>query len=138
MAIPEVLLFDLGGVLVESAGLQELPRLLAAPMQPEDLRRKWLTSPAVGLFETGRCAEQEFAAAFIEEWELKLGRDEFLEEFRSWVRAPYAGTSCSRTCAADISWHASATRTQRTGCGYCEWTAWVPCSIVHSYRMRWV
>ncbi len=32
MAIPEVLLFDLGGVLVESAGLQELPRLLAAPM----------------------------------------------------------------------------------------------------------
>ena len=93
MAIPEVLLFDLGGVLVESAGLQELPRLLAAPMQPEDLRRKWLTSPAVGLFETGRCAEQEFAAAFIEEWGLELGRDEFLEEFRSWVRAPYAGTA---------------------------------------------
>ena len=79
------------GASLHVAGLQELPRLLAAPMQPEDLRRKWLTSPAVGLFETGRCAEQEFAAAFIEEWGLELGRDEFLEEFRSWVRAPYAG-----------------------------------------------
>ena len=67
MAIPEVLLFDLGGVLVESAGLQELPRLLAAPMEAEALRRKWLTSPAVGLFETGRCSEQEFAAVFIED-----------------------------------------------------------------------
>ena len=93
MAIPKVLLFDLGGVLVDFAGLQELPRLLATPMNPQDLRRKWANSPAVGLFETGRCSEREFAATFIEEWGLALGSDEFLDEFRLWVRAPYPETA---------------------------------------------
>ena len=31
MAIPKVLLFDLGGVLVDGAGLRELPGMLARP-----------------------------------------------------------------------------------------------------------
>jgi FMN phosphatase YigB (HAD superfamily) len=85
MAIPKVLLFDLGGVLVEWAGPRELPKLLAASMDPEDLRVKWATSPAVGQFETGRCSEQEFATAFIDEWGLRVDRDRFLEAFSSWV-----------------------------------------------------
>jgi glucose-1-phosphatase len=93
MAIPKVLLFDLGGVLVVSGGLQALPRLLPAPMPPEDLRRKWVTSPAVGLFEHGRCSEHEFAARFIEEWGLALDSSTFLEEFASWVTVPYAETA---------------------------------------------
>jgi HAD superfamily hydrolase (TIGR01509 family) len=93
MAIPKVLLFDLGGVLVEWAGPRELPKLLAASMDPEDLRVKWATSPAVGQFETGRCSEQEFATAFIDEWGLRVDRDRFLEAFSSWVVGPYAGTN---------------------------------------------
>ena len=93
MLIPRVLLFDLGGVLVVSGGLQALPRLLPAPIPPDDLRRKWAKSAAVALFEHGRCTEQEFAQLFIEEWGLRLGRDAFLEEFASWVPGPYAGTA---------------------------------------------
>ncbi len=93
MAIPKVLLFDLGGVLVDFAGMQELPKLLATPMHPEDLRRKWVGSPAVGRFETGRCSEHEFAAAFIGEWGLGRGADAFLDQFRLWVRAPYPETA---------------------------------------------
>jgi putative hydrolase of the HAD superfamily len=88
-----VLLFDLGGVLVDGAGLRELPRLLDRPMRPEDLRRKWVASPAVERFETGRCSSLEFAAAFIEEWGLTVEHDEFMEQFRSWVKAPYPGTA---------------------------------------------
>ena len=93
MAIPKVLLFDLGGVLVDGAGLRELPRMLARPMAPEDLRRKWVTSPAVKLFETGRCSSREFAAAFIDEWGLALEHDEFLTKFTAWVGAPYPETA---------------------------------------------
>lgn len=92
MTFPKVLLFDLGGVLVDGAGLRELPRLLDRPMPPEDLRRKWVASPSVARFETGQCSGHEFADAFIAEWGLTLQRDEFLRAFRSWVTAPYAGT----------------------------------------------
>ena len=94
MAIPKVLLFDLGGVLVDFAGLQELPRLLAAPMKPEDSAAQMGDTPRrSGFSRRAGARSSEFAAAFIEEWGLALGRDEFLEEFRSWVRAPYAGTA---------------------------------------------
>jgi glucose-1-phosphatase len=93
MAIPKVLLFDLGGVLVDGAGLRELPRMLPRPMTPEDLRRKWVTSPAVELFETGRCSSRDFAIAFIEEWGLAIEHDEFLTRFTAWVGAPYPETA---------------------------------------------
>src|ERR1700748_948206 len=93
VSIPEVLLFDLGGVLVESLGLSALPRLLPMPMAPADLRRKWIESPSVAQFETGRCTESQFAAAFIEEWDLRLSEGEFLAEFDSWVTGPYRETA---------------------------------------------
>lgn len=93
MARPKVLLFDLGGVLVDSAGLRELPAMLTFPMRAEDLRRKWVTSPAVERFETGRCSPDEFAAAFIEEWGLRLDSGAFIAQFASWVSAPFSGTA---------------------------------------------
>jgi putative hydrolase of the HAD superfamily len=93
MTVPKVLLFDLGGVLVDGAGLRELPRLLDRPMPPEELRRRWVASPSVARFETGQCSGPEFADAFIEEWELTLDRDAFLTQFRAWVGAPYPETA---------------------------------------------
>ncbi len=92
MPTPKVLLFDLGGVLVDASGLRELPQLLAEPMEREDLRRKWVSSPAVERFETGLCSREEFAAAFTQEWGLSLEPDDFIVRFRSWVGAPYPGT----------------------------------------------
>ena len=67
--------------------------MLARPMAPADLRRKWVSSPAVAQFETGRCSSREFAAAFIEEWGLAIGQDEFLTRFPAWVGAPYPETA---------------------------------------------
>jgi putative hydrolase of the HAD superfamily len=92
MAAPKVLLFDLGGVLVDATGLRELPPLLAEPMHPQDVRQKWVSSHAVGRFETGRCSKDEFATKFTEEWGLSLEPHDFIARFRSWVGAPYPGT----------------------------------------------
>ena len=61
-------------------------------MKREDLRRKWVTSPAVERFESGRCSKEEFAAAFTEEWGLSLEPEDFIARFRTWVGAPYPGT----------------------------------------------
>ncbi len=88
---PRVLLFDLGGVLVDAAGLRVLPRLLREPMPAAALRAKWMASPAVLRFEAGRCTPDEFAAAFVAEWGLDLEPSEFLVRFRAWVLGPYPG-----------------------------------------------
>jgi putative hydrolase of the HAD superfamily len=91
MISPNVLLFDLGGVLVENGGLGELQGLLGGSIEPGELRHRWVNSPSVGRFETGCCTGDEFAASFMEEWGLRLEPGEFLARFRAWVKAPYPG-----------------------------------------------
>lgn len=88
---PEVLLFDLGGVLVEIAIFEELPKLLSSSVERDEVRRRWLFSPAVQAFERGETGADAFIAAFIAEWGLKLGPAEFLAAYETWLRGPYPG-----------------------------------------------
>ncbi len=90
MAAPTVLLFDLGGVLVETVGLEQVRGLLGDGLSAEEVRRRWVTSPVIHSFERGECSAAEFAEAFIAEWHLAIGPDEFLARFRRWVIAPFA------------------------------------------------
>jgi putative hydrolase of the HAD superfamily len=85
-----VLVFDLGGVVVESTGLTALGRLLPQ-MHPVDIQARWLASQAVGQFERGAIAADEFARAFVAEWRLGLEPAEFLRQFASWVKGFYPG-----------------------------------------------
>lgn len=87
----EVVLFDLGGVLVD---VQGAPVMIGAAGEAvdEELWRRWLTSPAVRDFETGRTTPEEFGAAMVAEFDLEVGPDEFLEAFRDWPRGFYPGT----------------------------------------------
>lgn len=80
-----VLLFDLGGVVVESAGLATLERLLPQ-LGREEILARWLGSSAVSGFESGVISQEAFARAFLSEWPLGLEPAQFLEEFSSWVR----------------------------------------------------
>jgi len=81
---PSLLLFDLGGVLLENATFDRLNRLLPAPMETAALKDRWLASPAVRRFELGETAPGEFAETFLAEWRIQLTPHEFLEEFVSW------------------------------------------------------
>ena len=47
---PDVLLFDLGGVLVENVGFERLNALLPATLPIEELKTRWLASTAVRTF----------------------------------------------------------------------------------------
>ncbi len=91
MAGPKVLLFDLGGVLVDSVGHTELQRLLSKE-DPDEVRRRWEASPTLVRFQTGRCSADAFARSFLEEWRLDMQAPEFLERFASWVKPPSADT----------------------------------------------
>jgi len=81
----EVLLFDLGGVLVELTGVPVLGRW-AGEERDEDVWRRWLACPWVRRFERGGCTPSEFAAGVVEDWQLGVSPALFLEEFRRWPR----------------------------------------------------
>jgi len=80
-----ILLFDLGNVVVESAGLATLERLLPQ-LGREEILSRWLRSSAVSGFESGVISQEVFARAFLAEWPLPMTPAQFLDEFTSWVR----------------------------------------------------
>jgi putative hydrolase of the HAD superfamily len=86
-----VVLFDVGGVLVD---LSHVPTMLAWTgnrVSPEELWRMWLTSPVVRAFESGRSTPEMFADHLIVEMTLPIGRDQFLDEFTLWTLGLFPG-----------------------------------------------
>ncbi len=90
---PDVLLFDLGGVLVDNDVFSSLRALVGEGLTDQAFRDRWLRSPAVRRFELGEIPPSDFAARFVEEWRLPLAPDVFLESFASWVKQPYPGAA---------------------------------------------
>jgi len=87
----DVLLFDLGGVLIDFAGFEEMRRLLPQVSDRSEIRDRWIHSASVQLFERGDITPEEFARRLVEEFHLELSAEEFLREFVSWARGPYPG-----------------------------------------------
>jgi glucose-1-phosphatase len=79
----EIVLFDLGGVLVEYRGVSQMGKF-AGITDPEELWERWLSCKWVRSFEAGRCSELAFAAGVVDDWELGMSPGAYLEEFRSW------------------------------------------------------
>ena len=88
---PELLLFDLGGVLVEFAGPTELGAYLPAPSTPDEILSRWTQCPHTDEFERGRLSPAEWADRFIRDWDVNLNRDEFLAKFTTWTRRVLPG-----------------------------------------------
>ena len=78
----EVIVFDVGGVLVELGGVNSILEWSLGRFSIEDVWRLWLASPAVRAFETGRTDADAFALAVLSELELDLEPSRFLEAFR--------------------------------------------------------
>ena len=87
----DVLLFDLGGVLIDFAGFDELSRLLPGGVDRAEVRERWITSPSVQRFERAEITPQEFAQGVVRELQLGLSPDEFIKAFVEWARGPYPG-----------------------------------------------
>jgi len=87
----DVLLFDLGGVLIDFAGFDELSHLLPGGVSRDEVRTKWISSPFVQRFERAEITPDVFAKGVVRELGLDLGPDEFIEAFVEWARGPYPG-----------------------------------------------
>lgn len=88
---PELLLFDLGGVLVEFAGPKELGRHLRWVSTPELILKRWSECPHTDDFERGQLSPAEWAERFIDAWDVDLMPDEFLAKFTTWSRRVLPG-----------------------------------------------
>lgn len=91
MTRQDVLLFDLGGVLVEFSGVEGLLRLLRTPSDQETVRQRLIGCPILRQFEVGALEPQAFAEAFVSAWDLVVPPETFLAEFRLWSRALLPG-----------------------------------------------
>jgi putative hydrolase of the HAD superfamily len=86
----DVVLFDLGGVLVELGGVAAMQEL--AGMENEDeLWRRWLECQWVRSYERGECTPDEFAAGVVSDWQLTATPAAFLESFAAWPIGLYPG-----------------------------------------------
>jgi glucose-1-phosphatase len=88
---PKVLLFDIGGVLVENALFTQLNSLLPNPLSDASIKSKWLASAVVRDFELGITSPETFGRRFVEEWNIPLAAGDFLEAFASWPKGFYPG-----------------------------------------------
>jgi glucose-1-phosphatase len=88
----DLVLFDLGGVLIEPGGVGPM-RELAGITSDEELWTRWLACPWVQTFESGACTPEEFAAGVVAEWVLALSPGDFLAEFATWPQGPFPGAA---------------------------------------------
>src|SRR5215831_6320893 len=84
-----VVLFDVGGVLVELSGLSLLQSWLGNRMSEEEIYTFWLTSPVVRAFETGRMEAEAFGAELVAELGLPVAHEEFLRAFCGWMHGVF-------------------------------------------------
>jgi putative hydrolase of the HAD superfamily len=110
----DVLLFDLGGVLIDFAGFDELSRLLSGSADRAEVRRRWIASPFVRRFERAAIPPETFARGVLGELGLEMSPDDsippetfargvlgelglemspddFFETFVDWARGLYPG-----------------------------------------------
>lgn len=76
-----VLLFDLGGVLLE---LRDPIETFGLSMEAAEFKAIWLASPSVREFERGAVDTEQFAKNIVVEAGLPYGWREFIERFDSW------------------------------------------------------
>jgi putative hydrolase of the HAD superfamily len=87
----QIILFDVGGVLIELTGVSTLLAWLGNRLTPEELWRMWLSSSVVRAFETGRVGPDTFADQLIADLGLPVSRQEFLTAFTAWPKGVFPG-----------------------------------------------
>ncbi|MDA8197669.1 MAG: HAD-IA family hydrolase [Actinomycetota bacterium] len=85
-----IVFFDLGGVLGDFGGIGNLHQISNLKDDAE-LWRRWLSSPSVREFESGRSTLDRFVVDIAKEWDFSITPQEFKAEFLTWVNGPMEG-----------------------------------------------
>lgn len=88
----EAILLDVGGVLVEIVGADRMLHWCRALPDMASMWTKWLASPAVRRYETGRSTREDFAREVVAEFGLDIDPGTFLDVFARWPRRMFPET----------------------------------------------
>ncbi|WP_170131943.1 HAD family hydrolase [Arenicella xantha] len=88
----KLILFDLGGVLVE-LGPSPLPSDWLHHASPSFSVKEWFSSPSATHFERGLCTPMEFATALKSELGITASRRDILSAFKDWPRGLMPGVT---------------------------------------------
>jgi len=86
-----VVLFDLGNVLVDLGDISEMHAMLNTQGEESDVWLKWLRSPTVAAFDSGKITFDQFADRLLKEVNSNIDREAFKASFRAWPRGLFAG-----------------------------------------------
>ena len=88
----DIILFDVGGVLVDFQGSKRLFELAGGENTPEKLAEfRRVTTPWVRKLESGACTVDEFTRGHLAEWPSGLTPQGLVEELESWPLSIYPG-----------------------------------------------
>jgi putative hydrolase of the HAD superfamily len=87
----EVLLFDLGGVLVDFSGVREVAPLLPVGTSEANIIERWRRCPHSEAFDRGQLTSHEISERFLRDWNIDLTTEHLLEMFRSWSKCLFPG-----------------------------------------------
>ena len=91
MSSIDVLLFDLGGVLVEFSGVRDLAVLLHGRLSESEILEQMSCYLPTEQFGLGKLSREDFGNCFVKDWDLELPQEDFLREFKSWSRCLFPG-----------------------------------------------
>ena len=87
----DVILFDLGGVLVKLGGISQIMDWTGGRYTERQIWEIWLSSPGVRKFESGKTTSREFGRALVEELSLPVSPAQFLRAFMAWPKGRFPG-----------------------------------------------
>ncbi|GAB3485469.1 HAD family hydrolase [Marinomonas epiphytica] len=87
----QVVLFDLGNVLVDLGGVSTMHKMLNTQGEESEVWIKWLNSPSVAAFDTGKISFDEFTRRLPEEVGSDIDPAVFKASFRAWPKGLFEG-----------------------------------------------
>ena len=87
----DTILFDIGGVLVDTHDFPIRPEWQSGPATLDEMRHTWLESTIAHAFERGELSAQVFAEQYIDKYQLVVPTELFLKSFYQWPKGLYQG-----------------------------------------------
>ncbi|MCD5363651.1 HAD family hydrolase [Chromobacterium aquaticum] len=87
----DILVFDLGGVLVDWDGINPLVKLSNGKLDSEQARLFWMNTPWIAKLDTGACTPEAFSAAMADSLGLDMDAAEMTAQLDSWLQGAFPG-----------------------------------------------
>ncbi|WP_133011558.1 HAD family hydrolase [Marinomonas flavescens] len=86
-----VVMFDLGNVLVDLGDVEKMHEMLNTEGEESDVWLKWLRSPSVAAFDSGKITFDQFAMRLPQEVGSNVDKETFKKAFKAWPKGLFTG-----------------------------------------------